>query len=229
VVDYDHVFPRGWAVDIFGWLREYISENFSSSRTGKQFTMEIDSRFKSLAESSYPGIEKWPHGIFTERFTSSKYPTPKILHCYQINFDFISKYESIMEDLPFVLYFLFEKDNGPLACVLQYDIVKTAILEAEFWESSLQSLHDQIQRYHYSNSLELLYLPFFFRLQIITKHVFSKFSKSSMGFLKFHVVQHIAQSIPWHGAPELCRTNRYPFCCNGRAIFDLFGSFMMQV
>jgi hypothetical protein len=57
-----------------------------------------------------------------------------------------SKYASIMEDMPFVLNCLFEDDDGPLACVLQYDIVKTAILEAEFWKSSLITLHEQIEK-----------------------------------------------------------------------------------
>jgi hypothetical protein len=74
VVDYDHVFPRGWATDIFDWITAYISKKYASSRNAKSYTNEIDHRFKILAGTSYPGIEKWPRGIYTERFSSSKYP-----------------------------------------------------------------------------------------------------------------------------------------------------------
>ena len=45
--------------------------------------------------------------------------------------------------MPFVLLGLFE-DDGPLATAIAYEIVKSQALQAEFWESSLSSLHNSI-------------------------------------------------------------------------------------
>ncbi len=52
-----------------------------------------------------------------------------------------------MKDMPFVLNGLFSENDSPLACFIAYDMVKNAVLQPEFWESSLLDVEDKVNKY----------------------------------------------------------------------------------